>query len=313
MKIKTSFIHPILSGLLIILPVAAFGGGAQNGNAVSFDAIDCPGYDGEDVNEDLSCYSVKGWSKGNHELNCTVIIPDKVTNNNRAPLIAWANGWEQGNVLGQCTTNGYLRGLKEWASSGYVVAAANQWSVQESDVLSCAQWVSDNASGINSLMPFDGQNIGIVGHSQGGGAAIKAGNGNKGLSVTAVMTMNPYGPSWVKPENQDGQVLIVGGRMDTTSPPDSYQAVWDAIGAQADPGGVNAVLKNGTHNSDAWNGTGDPGTFSCEEAAKGNFGAYQNIGMMWWDIQLKGKPYTSILKEMLDDDEIWETPQYSNF
>jgi hypothetical protein len=55
------------------------------------------------------------------------------------------------------------------------------------------------------------------------------------------------------------------------------------------------------------------GTFSCEEAAKGNFGAYQNIGMMWWDIQLKGKPYTDILKGMLDDDEIWETPQYSNF
>lgn len=313
MKIKNSFIYPVLSGLLIILPTAAFTGGAQNSNAVSFDAIDCPGYDGEGVNDGLSCFSVKGWSQGNHELDCTVIIPDSVTNKNRAPLIAWANGWEQGNVLGQCTTNGYLRGLKEWASSGYVVAAANQWSAQESDVLSCAQWVANNASGKNSLVPFDGQNIGIVGHSQGGGAVIKAGNGSQGLSVTAVMTMNPYGPSWVNPENQDGQVLIVGGRYDTTTPPDSYQAVWDAISTQADPGGINAVLVNGTHNSDAWNGTGDPGTFSCEEAAKGNFGAYQDIGMMWWDIQLKGKKYTRILKSMLADDEIWETPQYSNF
>jgi dienelactone hydrolase len=313
MKIKTSFNYSILSGLLIILPAAAFAGGAQNSNAASFDAIDCPGYDGEGVNDGLSCFSVKGWSQGNHELDCTVIIPDNVTNKKRAPLIAWANGWEQGNVLGQCTTNGYLRGLKEWASSGYVVTAANQWSVQESDVLSCAKWVAGNATGKNSLVPFDGQNIGIVGHSQGGGAVIKAGNGSQGFSVTAVMTMNPYGPSWVNPENQDGQVLIVGGRYDTTSPPDSYQAVWDAISAQADPGGINAVLINGTHNSDAWNGTGDPGTFSCEDAAEGNFGAYQDIGMIWWDIQLKGKKYTRILKGMLADDKVWETPQYSNF
>jgi dienelactone hydrolase len=313
MKIKTSFNYSILSGLLIILPAAAFAGGAQNSNAASFVAIDCPGYDGEGVNDGLSCFSVKGWSQGNHELDCTVIIPDNVTNKKRAPLIAWANGWEQGNVLGQCTTNGYLRGLKEWASSGYVVTAANQWSVQESDVLSCAKWVAGNATGKNSLVPFDGQNIGIVGHSQGGGAVIKAGNGSQGFSVTAVMTMNPYGPSWVNPENQDGQVLIVGGRYDTTSPPDSYQAVWDAISAQADPGGINAVLINGTHNSDAWNGTGDPGTFSCEDAAEGNFGAYQDIGMIWWDIQLKGKKYTRILKGMLADDKVWETPQYSNF
>ena len=313
MKIKTSFIYPILLGLLIILPAAAFAGGAQNSNAASFVAIDCPGYGEEGVNDGLSCFSVKGWSQGNHELDCTVIIPDNVTNKKRAPMIAWANGWEQGNVLGQCTTNGYLRGLKEWASSGYVVAAANQWSAQESDVLSCARWVADNASGKNGVVPFDGQNIGIVGHSQGGGAVIKAGNGSQGLNVTAVMTMNPYGPSWVNPEDQLGQVLIVGGRQDTTTPPDSYQAVWDAISAQADPGGINAVLINGTHNSDAWNSTGNPGTDSCDVAAMGNFGAYQDIGMMWWDIQLKGKKYTRILKTMLADDAVWETPQYSNF
>ena len=313
MKIKIGLIYSIFSGLLIILPATALAGGAQSGKAASFDAIDCPGYAGEGVNDGLSCFSVKGSSQGNHELDCTIIIPDNVTNKKRAPMIAWANGWEQGNVLGQCTTNGYLRGLKEWASSGYVVAAANQWSVQESDVLSCARWVADNATGKNSLVPFDGKNIGIVGHSQGGGAVIKAGNGSQGIDVTAVMAMNPYGPSWVNPADQDGQVLIVGGRMDTTTPPDSYQAVWDAISAQADPGGINAILINGTHNSDAWNGTGDPGTFSCEVAAKGNFGAYQDVGMMWWDIQLKGKKYVRILKTMLADDKLWETPQYSNF
>ena len=313
MKIKFSAITCILSTLLIMLSTTTFAGGAKNGNAASFEPIDCPGYGEEGVNNGLSCYSVTGSSKGNHELDCTIIIPDKITNRKKAPMIAWANGWEQGNVLGQCTTTGYLRGLKEWASSGYIVAAANQWSVQESDVLACARWVADNSSGKNDLVPFDGQNIGIVGHSQGGGAVIKAGNGSQGLDVTAVMTMNPYGPAWVNSEDQDGPVFIVGGRMDTTSPPDSYQAVWDAISSQGDPGGVNAVLINGTHNSEAWNGTGDPNTFSCEDAAEGNFGAYQNVGMLWWDIQLKGKKYTGILKSLLGDDEVWEAPQYSNF
>ena len=72
------------------------------------------------------------------------------------------------------------------------------------------------------------------------------------------------------------------------------------------------MLVNGTHNSDAWNGGGSSGTASCEEAAEGNFGAYQDVGMMWWDIQLKGKKYSRILKGMLAGDE-WETPDYSNF
>jgi dienelactone hydrolase len=310
---KIRFFYSVLSVLLVAIPAAAIAGGAQNGKGASFDPIDCPGYAGEGVNDGLSCFSVKGTSQGNHELDCTVIIPDGLSNRKRAPLIAWANGWEQGNVLGQCTTTGYLRGLKEWASSGYVVAAANQWSVQESDVLGCARWVADNASGKNSLVPFDGKNIGVVGHSQGGGAAIKAGNGSHGLDVTAVMTMNPYGPSWVNPADQNGQVLIVGGAMDTTTPPESYQAVWDAIDAQADPGGINAVLKEGTHNSEAWNGDGSSGTASCLEASMTNFGAYQDVGMMWWDIQLKGKKYTRILKGMLADEAMWKTPRYSNF
>lgn len=312
MKIKIPLIKSMLSVLLVTMPALAFAGGAQNGKGASFEEIDCPGYSGEGVNEGLTCYSVQGTSRGNHELDCTIIVPDSVNNRKKAPMIAWANGWEQGNVLGQCTTTGYLRGLKEWASSGYVVAAANQWSVQESDVLACARWVADNAAGKNALVPFDGSNIGIVGHSQGGGAVVKAGNGSQGVDVTAVMAMNPYGPAWVNSADQDGPVLILGGRADTTTPPDSYQAAWDDISAQGDPGGINAVLKAGTHNSEAWNGDGSSGTVSCEQAGTTNFGAFQDVGMMWWDIQLKGKKYSRILKGMLAGDE-WETPDYSNF
>ena len=155
MKIKLPLIKSVLSVLLVTMPALTLAGGAQNGKGASFGVIDCPGYSGEGVNEGLTCYSVQGTSQGNHELDCTIIVPDSVSNRKKAPMIAWANGWEQGNVLGQCTTTGYLRGLKEWASSGYVVAAANQWSVQESDVLACARWVSDNAAGKNALVLFD--------------------------------------------------------------------------------------------------------------------------------------------------------------
>ena len=127
-------------------------GGAQKQVTITPEPIFCPGDsidNSDDINEGLNCYSVTGWSKGNHEINCTVIVPEPTGGNTfdtHRPLIAWANGWEQGNVLGQNTTNGYLRGLKLWAKAGpYVIAAANAWSVQESDVLACAQWVVENA------------------------------------------------------------------------------------------------------------------------------------------------------------------------
>ena len=284
--------------------------------------ITCPGHDDGTINDGLICHSVKGWSKGNHELDCTIVVPINASASNLLPLIVWANGWEQGNVLGQCTTNGYLKGLKEWAKSydgGYIIAAANQWSVQESDVLACAQWVVDNAIGQNGAdIPVVSDKIGLVGHSQGGGAVIKAGNGNKGLSITTVLAMNPYGPAWVNSANQDGLVLLLGGSDDTTTPPGSYQTVWDAISDQANPGGINAVLDGGTHNSEAWNGTtGSAGTYSCDAAAEENFGAYQVIGLKWWQIQLKGaKTEEDVLKTLLDMapwNSVDYPTKYSNF
>jgi dienelactone hydrolase len=308
----------ILVTLNITLTPTVFAGGAQNHDA-TVTGVTCPGFDDGTINDGLSCYSVTGWSKGNHELNCTVIVPDSAYDGEPIPLIAWANGWEQGNILGQCTTTGYLKGLKQWAKSdndGFIVAAANAWSVQESDVLACVQWVFDNRVDNEGDIPFDGANIGLVGHSQGGGAVIKAGNGtNNGPEITAVLAMNPYGPSWVNSENQDGPVLILGGSNDTTTPPGSYQAVWDAISGQVNPGGINAVLDGGTHNSEAWNGTtGSLGTFSCDDAAMENFGAYQDIGAMWWQIQLNGANLLQGPLKALLDAAPWVQPTgYSNF
>lgn len=317
MNRNKAFVFAILPLLLWSLALPAQAGGANN-KAASMTAVECPGDPGGNINDGLNCYRVKGWSQGNHELNCTVIVPDSAYAGAPVPLIAWANGWEQGNVLGQCTTNGYLKGLKKWArsdDSGFVVVAANAWSVQESDVLACVQWAADNASSAGGDLPVNPQKIGLAGHSQGGGAVIKAGNGtSQGPEISAVLAMNPYGPSWVNPQHQDGPVMLLGGSDDTTTPPGSYQAAWDAISAQGNPGGINAVLVGGTHNSEAWNGsTGSTGTFSCEDAAMNDFGAFQDIGALWWQIQLKGAALEGVLQGALNAAP-WQQPTgYSNF
>jgi hypothetical protein len=305
-----------------LLPVAvfsilfgsnAFSGGAQSNDATVTVLKNCPPEEQveDSINDGLTCYSVNGWSKGNHEIDCTVIVPDGA--GDAPPLLAWANGWDQGNVLGQCTTGGYLLGLKKWAhDGGYVVVAANQWSVQESDVLACAQWVQENAG--NGIPAIDPENIGLVGHSQGGGAVIKAGDGNRTISIKAVLAMNPYGPAWVRPEDQTGQVLILGGRRDTTTPPESYEAVSEAILAQADPGGISAVSKLGTHNSDAW-GTYDAEglmTMSCIDAAEKDFGDFQDPGRHWWKANLENNAGAMVLlRAELCDDLTWEAPQHA--
>ena len=90
---------------------------------------------------------VEGASQGNHELDCTVIRPRTEAsgpNDILYPVIAWANGWDQGDVVGEITLEGYKPGLIEWAlDDPYIVIAANQWSVQESDVRQCIQWLVD--------------------------------------------------------------------------------------------------------------------------------------------------------------------------
>ncbi len=179
---------------------------------------------------------VEGASQGNHELDCTVIRPWTEASGPADilyPVIAWANGWDQGDVVGEIVLEGYKPGLIEWALDGpYIVIAANQWSVQEGDVLQCIQWLVDQ--GVDPASEYfdrvDDGKIGLAGHSQGGGAVIKAGDGEpNGFDIAAVVAMNPFGPSWVDPGNQDGPMMLLGGTEDTTTPVSSFIAVWDAI------------------------------------------------------------------------------------
>ncbi len=233
---------------------------------------------------------VSGHSKGNHALDCTVIRPWRSRTGPDAglyPVIAWANGWDQGNVVGATTTLGYKPGLIEWALDGpYIVIAANQWSVQESDVLQCIQWLADQTLDPNSEYygVADLSLIGLAGHSQGGGAVIKAGDGEpNGFDITTVVAMNPYGPGWVDPGNQDGPMMLIGGTDDTTTPVSSFIKVWEAV-RENDQGGLLAVLEGGTHNDDAWAPADD-----FDNPQNYDFGRYQRITELWWQFHLNGR------------------------
>jgi hypothetical protein len=128
--------------------------------------------------------------------------------------------------------------------------------------------------------------------------------------------MNPYGPSWVNPGFQDGPMLILGGANDTTTPPDSYEKVWEAVSANG-IGGINATLLAGTHNSEAWGVFDYPDgeTMSNEEARTVDFVQYQAITELWWDYFLNDKESSlatlvELLVENSWDSEFACTPDF---
>ena len=238
---------------------------------------------------------VGGNPHGNHALDCTVIRPWTEASgpgNLQYPVIGWANGWDQGELLGETTLEGYKPGLIEWALDGpYIVIAANQWSVQESDVLACVEWLLDQDTEPGS--EYEGlvnkSKIGLAGHSQGGGAVIKAGDGEpNGFDITAVVAMNPYGPNWVNPGNQDGPVMLLGGTADTTTPTESFEAVWDEVQLNGE-GGLLAEIDGGSHNSEAWGVDAEGNTLPTEEAADLDFGRFQRVTELWWQFLLNDR------------------------
>jgi hypothetical protein len=152
--------------------------------------------------------------------------------------------------------------------------------------------------------------IGLAGHSQGGGAIIKAGDGGgENITITATIPTNPYGPAWVNPGNQDGPMMLLGGCLDTTTPPDSYADEWEAV-KENDHDGINAVLEDGTHNDDPWGPSG-------EDATDYNFGRYQIVTELWWDFHLNdnersGRTLMKILNKYPWNQDCYPT-EYSPF
>jgi hypothetical protein len=223
-----------------------------------------------------------GHSEGNHRLDCTVVRPwedgDTPLEGSFA-VVAWANGWGQGNVKGADSTDDYLSGLQFWSESGnYLVIAANQWSARAPDVLQCIQWLLDaNYDSESEYFGLvDTAHIGVAGHSQGGGAALKAGDGilmdDDGYTmVSTVVAMNPYGPSWVKAKAQNDQIMVLGGAFDGVTPTDSFSEILDDVILSGDQGGVQAEHKQGTH---------------CKYACRNSFGDFGPVSLLWFQIML---------------------------
>jgi hypothetical protein len=236
--------------------------------------------------------TVVGHSNGNHRLDCTVIRPwDSASGpgNSPYPVIVWANGWGGNDVAGDFTTDWYKPMLIDWSLDGpYLVIAANAWSVQESDVLACLQWILDQSqlAGSDYYGRVDTTKIGLAGHSQGGGAVIKAGDGEpNGFKITTVVAMNPYGPSWVDAGRQDGPVLILKGSEDTITYKNTF-SIFEAIQTN-DQGGVFTVLQGADHNS---------------------IGMFQDVIKLWWQFTLKDDANAgNTLKCTLDNNPPWDT------
>ncbi|MGI9606256.1 MAG: alpha/beta hydrolase family protein [Acidimicrobiales bacterium] len=242
---------------------------------------------------------VGGNSKGNHDLGCQVIEPTGgVEELSNLPVIAWSDGWYQGNVNGADTVTGYRPGLQKWADAGpYLVVAGTQWTARAKDSLRCLTWIQSDDSGYADVI--DADRLGLAGHSQGAGAVIKAGDGKPGgkakgptleiaddLHISGVVAMNPYGPSFGTPESIDGPVLFLGGDMDTTTPTSSYLDVWEIV--KSNSGGVLAEFAGGTHNSEAWDNPAD-GLGNPEE---NDFGAFQAVSEQFWAAVLGDSPET---------------------
>jgi dienelactone hydrolase len=246
-----------------------------------------------------------GHSEGNHRLDCTVIRPwaDNESPSGTFPVIVWANGWGGNNNAGETTTLGYKPGLIEWAQDGpYIVVAANAWSPRDVDVWACLGWLADQnmTSGSEYEGHVNTNKIGLAGHSQGGGAVIKAGHGgDTGFAITAVVGMTPYGPNWNKAGNQNGPVMLLGGSADTVTPVASFLAVWDALQGNG-PGGLLAVLDGGTHNSEAWGSSNASAPFE-------NFGQFQDVTELWWQYHLNGDAAAAVQMQAILDAAPWTT------
>lgn len=235
---------------------------------------------------------VTGPSNGNHRLDCTVIQPwdsSSGPGSTRYSVIVWANGWGGNNVAGESTTDWYKPMLIEWALDGpYIVLAANQWSVQESDVLACLGWILDqnDAAGSQYYAVVDTTKIGLAGHSQGGGAVVKAGDGEpNGFDITTVVSMNPYGPAWVDAGNQDGPVLIITGSQDNVTPLSWTYPVFEAVQTN-DQGGVFTVLEGAGHN---------------------DLDRYQSVVKLWWQFTLNENAAAGKRLKRILDREPWDT------
>lgn len=228
-----------IGALLFSGTALAIGGGAGSGDPMA----------------EYASSGTVATTSGTEGGNCTVHRPRDVAQG--TPLILWGNG------IGT-TPSAYARGLRHWASWGFVVAAANSPTAGSGDeILDCIDAVRNADYGSN----VDFSRIGASGHSLGGGGAVIAGQDPR------VITTAPFQPyvvsfSFGDGGQEAGPMLLMSGGSDMIAPRDRVQG---PVFERAEAPVFWATLEGAGHFEPSY-----------------NFGRFRGLSTAWWLYQLKG-------------------------
>ncbi len=154
--------------------------------------------------------------------DCTIYRPSTLTTSTlRHPVVAWGNG------TGTPTVIVYEWLFNQWASHGFIVAAANTPSAGTgAAILACLDWVEAQSKIAGS--PYEGRVVlghaATSGHSQGGGGALMAGRDARIAATVPFMAYTQgLGYDVAAGTQQHGPMLLMSGSADTIAPPDANQ------------------------------------------------------------------------------------------
>jgi hypothetical protein len=182
------------------------------------------------------------------------------------PVILWGNGTRS-------MVPAYSPMLRQWASHGFVVAAALTNSAGSGKpLLDCLDYLAaENARDGSPLKgALDLTHVGASGHSQGGGGTIMAARDPR-ITATAPIQAYTLGLGYEKgaEAKQHGPMLLLSGGSDVTATPEGNQA---PVFAGANVPVVWATAVGSGHSA----------------PANGDNGPYRPITTAWFLYQLKG-------------------------
>ena len=155
--------------------------------------------------------------------SCTIYRPTTLGQGGLLhPVIIWGNG------TGTPTEIVYEWLFNQWASHGFIVAAANTPNAGTGvEMLTCLDWVEGQNT--TSGSPYEGKvsigRSGSSGHSQGGGGSIMVGRDPR-IVVTVPFMAYTTGLGFVPAASteQHGPMLLMSGADDTIAVPSANQA-----------------------------------------------------------------------------------------
>ena len=191
----------------------------------SFIIISCDS--GVDPDEDPGTGPGKFFNTGNYEIiheaggpeNGFQVFRPALLGQIKHPVIAWANATS-------AEPDSYQEFLEHLASHGFIVIASNStMTMSERFCEQGIQWVIDESNRTGSIYynNVDTEATGVTGHSQGGSAAIIAGENS-----SLVKTIVPIAPGpFHNPTNVHVSSFFIAGESDPVCPPESVKSQFD--------------------------------------------------------------------------------------